>query len=97
MAGKKKKKNKPWVAGKKKKKTVGLRDPRPVSPSGETARPSSEIRQGEAADPLRDPLPSSFFFLFSFFLVENQVLLGIDFFLCIFFSLAAVSCSYWWA
>jgi hypothetical protein len=61
----------------KKKQTVGLRDPRPEK---------QEKKKKTISDPRparwRDPFLhlSSFFFLFSFFLVENLVLLGVEFF-----------------
>jgi hypothetical protein len=103
-------KKKPWVCethgrkNKKKKQTVGLRDPRPekqekkkkqtvglrdprLEKQGKKKKQTVGLSAGKMARPLRDPfLISSFFFLFSFFLVENLVLLGVEFF-CAFFSL----------
>jgi hypothetical protein len=69
--------------GKKKKTWVCWQDP--AATSGETQRRPCETRD-----------PSSFFFLFYF--LFNQLLHGLNFFLCIFFfSLGEVSTCGWWA
>jgi hypothetical protein len=78
------KKNRGSEKQEKKKQTVGLRDPRPEKQEKKNLRPTA----GKMARPLPPSfffLLSSFFFLFSFFLVENLVLLGVEFF-CAFFS-----------
>jgi hypothetical protein len=92
MARKTKKKTKQIVgrrptAGKtkRKKQTMGLA----VCETHRQRVPTARRRDPTArSGKVRLPRPTSFFFLLSlsFFLVENQVLLGIDFF-CAFFSL----------
>jgi hypothetical protein len=94
---KKKKKNKNKNKTKQKQKqTVGLRRDPARRDRGSPVR-TSEIWRGETRhDPLHNlPLPSSFFFLFSFFF--NQLQHSLNFFLCIFFSLGEVAACDWWA
>jgi hypothetical protein len=87
----------PWLEKKKKNKQTNKPWVYDTWPEKQTdGRRVPTARSGKVRLPRPPARPTSFFFLFSLFLVENQVLLGVDFFV-IFFSLTKVSYSYWWA
>jgi hypothetical protein len=66
--------------GNEEKKNCGF-----ARPTAGKTRKKKKNNLRPTADKMARPLPPSFFFLFSFFLVENLVLLGVEFF-CVFFS-----------